>query len=198
VAASDVVGIEVLPSMLARFRDSHPGIDVELVLSNRNEDLTRRDADVAVRMVRPTQNSLVAKKVGDVKLGFHATADYVARKGAPTTWDELEQHSLIGFDRDMPDLSDLKLDRPVTRDLFGLRVDNDVAQLAAIKAGFGIGVCQYTIAAKEGLVPILREVFSFELPVWICMHETLRGSPRMRLMFDHLAKELGAYAAQDD
>src|SRR5690349_12272154 len=148
VAASDVVGIEVLPSMLARFRDSHPGIDVELVLSNRNEDLTRRDADVAVRMVRPTQNSLVAKKVGDVKLGFHATADYVARKGMPTDWDELEKHSLIGFDRDMPDLSDLKIDRPVTRDLFGLRVDNDVAQLAAIKAGFGIGVCQYTIGRK--------------------------------------------------
>ncbi len=196
VAASDVVGIEVLPGMLARFRDAHPGIDVELVLSNKNEDLTRRDADVAVRMVRPTQNSLVAKKVGDVKLGFHATPEYLARKGTPRTWDELEQHSLIGFDRDMPDLADLKIDRPVTRDLFGLRVDNDVAQLAAIKAGFGIGVCQDTIGRKEGLVPIIPDLFSFELPVWICMHETLRGSPRMRLMFDHLAKELAAYAAE--
>jgi DNA-binding transcriptional LysR family regulator len=196
VAASDVVGIEVLPGMLARFRDLHPGIDVELVLSNKNEDLTRRDADVAIRMVRPTQNSLVAKKVGDVRLGFHATPEYVARKGAPKTWEELEQHSLIGFDRDAPDLTDLKIDRPVTRDLFGLRVDNDVAQLAAIKAGFGIGVCQNTIGDKAGLVPIMPETFSFELPIWICMHETLRGSPRMRLMFDHLAKELGAYAAQ--
>jgi len=197
VAASDVVGIEVLPGILARFRDAHPGIDVELVLSNKNEDLTRRDADVAVRMVRPTQNSLVAKKVGDVKLGFHATPDYVARKGTPTTWDELEAHSLIGFDRDTPDLTDLKIDRPVTRDLFALRVDNDVAQLAAIKAGFGIGVCQNTIARKEGLQAIIPEIFSFELGIWICMHESLRGSPRMRLMFDHLAKELGAYAAED-
>ena len=196
VAASDVIGIEVLPGMLARFRDAHPGIDVELVLSNKNEDLTRRDADVAVRMTRPTQNSLVAKKVGELHLGFHATADYVARKGAPTTFDELETHPLIGRDRDMPDMSDIDFGRPVTRDLFALRTDNDVAQYAALKAGFGIGVCQDSLARRDGLVPVMAGQFGFSLDIWICMHETLRGSPRMRLMFDHLAKELGAYAAE--
>jgi DNA-binding transcriptional LysR family regulator len=196
VAASDMIGIEVMPAMLARFRDGHPGIDVELVLSNRNEDLTRRDADVAVRMSRPTQNSLVARKVGEITLTFHATPEYLARHGAPTTFEELEQHPLIGFDRSPPDLTDLKIDRAVTRDMFALRTDNDVAQLAALKAGFGIGVCQTGIARRAGLVPVMPDVFSFKLDVWICMHETLRGSPRMRLMFDHLAKELGAYAAE--
>lgn len=196
VAASDVVGIEVLPAILARFREANPGIDVELVLSNKNEDLTRRDADVAVRMTRPTQNSLVAKKVGEVGLGFHATAGYVARKGVPKDFDELETHTLIGFDRDSPDLAAVGIDRPITREIFALRTDNDVAQLAAIRAGFGIGVCQNRIGRREGLTPIMPEVFAFKLDIWICMHETLRGSPRMRLMFDHLAKELGAYAAE--
>jgi len=196
VAASDVVGIEVLPGILARFRDANPGIDVELVLSNKHEDLTRRDADVAVRMVRPTQNSLVAKKVGELSIGFHATPEYIARKGAPTNFDELSAHPLIGFDRDMPDIEGVKFDRPITRDLFALRTDNDVAQLAALKAGFGIGVCQKQIARREGLVPIMPDAFGFKLDVWICMHESLRGSPRMRLMFDHLAKELGAYAQE--
>lgn len=197
VAASEVIGIEVLPGILARFREAHPGIDVELVLSNRNEDLSRRDADVAVRMSRPTQNSLVAKKVGDLKLGFHATPAYVARKGAPQDFDALQAHTLIGFDRDFPDLvNDLSIGRPVTRDLFALRTDNDVAQLAALRAGFGIGVCQDQIGRRDGLVPIIPDLFSFKLDIWICMHETLRGSPRMRLMFDHLARELGAYAAQ--
>ena len=196
VAASDVIGIEVLPAILARFRDAHPGIDVELVLSNKNEDLTRRDADVAVRMSRPTQNSLVAKKVGELHLGFHATADYVARKGEPTNFDELETHPLIGRDRDMHDMSDIDFGRPVTRDLFALRTDNDVAQYAALKAGFGIGVCQDSLARRDGLVPVMADQFGFSLGIWICMHETLRGSPRMRLMFDHLAKELGAYAAE--
>jgi DNA-binding transcriptional LysR family regulator len=196
VAASDVIGIEVLPGILARFREANPGIDVELVLSNKNEDLTRRDADVAVRMTRPTQNSLVAKKVGELTLGFYATPEYVARKGTPTTFDELEAHPLIGFDREMPDMASLGIDRPISRDLFALRTDNDVAQLAALKAGFGIGVCQRQIGRREGLVPIMADVFSFKLDIWICMHETLRGSPRMRLMFDHLAKTLGGYAAE--
>lgn len=199
VTVSEIVGIEVIPPMLARFREAHPGIDVELALNNKNEDLTRRDADVAVRMARPTQNSLVAKKVGDLHLGFHATPEYVARHGAPTNFEELQTHTLIGFDRAFPELIDdlalsSSLGRPITRDLFSYRTDNDVAQLAAIRAGVGIGVCQTTLAKRSGLVAVAPELFSFTLPIWICMHETLRGSPRMRLMFDHLAKELGAYA----
>lgn len=197
VAASDVIGIEVLPGILARFRDAHPGIDVELVLSNKNEDLTRRDADVAVRMSRPTQNSLVARKVGELSLGFHATPEYLARRGTPGSLDELEAHPLIGRDRDLPVAADINFDRPITRDLFALRTDNDVAQYAALKAGFGIGVCQHKLARRDGLVPVLPDGFGFRLDIWICMHETLRGSPRMRLMFDHLAKELGEYAARD-
>lgn len=196
VTVSEIVGIEVIPPMMARFRAAHPGIDVELTLNNKNDDLSRRDADVAVRMSRPTQNSLVAKKVGDLTLGFHATPEYLAAHGMPADFDELERHTLIGFDRAYPDLvNDLSIGRPINRDLFSYRTDNDVAQLAAIKAGVGIGVCQTQIARREGLVPILPEVFSFKLDLWICMHETLRGSPRMRLMFDHLAKEFAAYAA---
>lgn len=196
VAASDIIGVEVLPAILARFREKHPGIDVELVLSNKNEDLTRRDADVAVRMSRPTQNSLVAKKVGEVSIGFHATPEYVARKGIPTDFDELRTHSLIGFDREFPEMvGDLSVGTPITRDLFALRTDNDVAQLAATRAGFGIGVCQRKVGVRDGLIPIMQDKFSFNLDIWICMHETLRGSPRIRLMFDHLAQELGAYAA---
>lgn len=201
VTVSEIVGIEVIPPMLARFRQAHPGVDVELALDNKNADLNRRDADVAVRMSRPTQNSLVAKKVGDLQLHFHATPEYLAAHGVPTSYDELQQHTLIGFDRAYPEIVDElaiggAMGRPVTRDLFSYRTDNDVAQLAAIRAGVGIGVCQTQIGRKSGLTPVATELFGFTLPIWICMHETLRGSPRMRLMFDHLAKEFAAYAAE--
>lgn len=197
LAASEIVGIEVLPDILAGFRDAHPGIDVELTLSNKLEDLTRRDADVAVRMSRPVQNSLVAKKIGDLKLGFYATADYVARKGQPQGFDDLKTHTLIGFDRNFPELiNQLNIGVPITRDLFALRTDNDAAQLAALKAGFGIGVCQHQVGRRNNLVPVMSDLFGFKLEVWICMHETLRGTPRIRLMFDHLARTLGAYVAE--
>jgi DNA-binding transcriptional LysR family regulator len=197
VTVSEAVGIEVIPPMLARFMAAHPGVQVELALSNKNEDLSRRDADVAVRMARPTQNSVVAKKVGEVGLGFHAASGYLDRRGTPRDFDELARHTLIGFDRSFPELAkELSVGRPITRELFAYRTDNDVAQLAAIRAGVGIGVCQRQLGLRHGLVPVLPDLFGFRLDLWICMHETLRGSPRMRLMFDHLAKEFAAYAAE--
>lgn len=198
VTVSEVVGIEVVPPMLARFMAQHPGVQVELALSNKNEDLSRRDADVAVRMARPTQNSVVAKKVGEVALGFHAAPDYLARRPPPKDFEDLAGHVLIGFDRNIPELAkELSVGRPISRDLFAYRTDNDMAQLAAIRAGVGIGVCQRQIGRRYGLTPVLPALFGFSLDLWICMHETLRGSPRMRLIFDHLAAEFAAYAAEE-
>src|ERR1700689_1285778 len=100
IAASEMIGCEVLPPMLARFRRSHPGIVLELALSNRNEDPLRRDADIAVRMVRPRQKSLLARRIGKTVIGFYAHRDYLKRYGIPKTIAELEQPCLIGFDQD--------------------------------------------------------------------------------------------------
>lgn len=196
VAASEIMGVEVLPPILARFRQVHPGIDVEVAVSNKLEDLSRRDADIAVRMARPTQNAIVAKKVGDVGFGFYATQDYLDRHGVPASLEDLEAHALIGYDRQPPPKVDLDIGRPITRDIFSLRTDSDAAQLALLRAGFGVGVCQHQIARRAGLVRVLPTTLKFRLDIWICMHEALRSNPRMRLMFDHLAAELGAYAAE--
>lgn len=197
VAASEIMGAEVLPPILARFRETHPRIDVEIAVSNRVEDLSRRDADIAVRMARPTQNAIVAKKVGDIGFGFYATPRYLERHGVPDDLDALGAHTLIGYDRSPPPKGiGVDIGRPITRDIFALRTDNDVAQLALLKAGFGIGVCQHQIGRRAGLVHVLPGAFQFRLEIWICMHEALRGAPRMRAMFDHLAAELAGYAAE--
>jgi DNA-binding transcriptional LysR family regulator len=191
VTASEIVGVEVLPPILAAFREAHPEIDIEMATSNRLEDLTRRDADIAVRMARPTQNTLVAKKVGTVGFGFYATAGYIQRHGAPQDWDELRDHPVIGYDMRPPILpDDTRFDRPVTRDVFAYRSDNDIAQIAALKAGFGIGVCQHGIARRAGLQEVMPGALTFRLDMWICMHENLKTSRRMRLMFDHLVAGL--------
>ena len=83
VTASEIVGVEVLPPMLAAFHAAHPGIAIELALTNRTQDLARRDADIAVRMVRPTQEALVAKKLGRIGLGLHAHRRYLDKHGMP-------------------------------------------------------------------------------------------------------------------
>lgn len=197
VTASEIMGVEAMPTILTEFRLAHPTIDIELVLSNRNEDLSRRDADIAVRMARPTQNTLVARRVGELHFGFYATADYLERCGTPKSLDDLDDHTLIGYDkRDVTVPGGLDIGRPIRREMFALRSDNDNAQLAFLRAGYGIGVCQHRLGRMSGLIQVLPGTFAFRLEIWIAMHENLKGSKRMRLMFDHLAEGLAAFSAE--
>ena len=118
---------------------------------------------------------------------------------APQSLDELYGHTIVGFDREPPPLAALaELDLPweINRDLFAFRSDNDIAQMAAVRAGLGIGAIQNQLARRWGLVPILSNAFGFELEVWIAMHENLKSNRRMRLMFDHLVVGLQAFVAE--
>jgi DNA-binding transcriptional LysR family regulator len=196
VTASHIIGAEVLPPILRDFRERHSHIAIELVLSNRNQDLSRRDADIAVRMVRPTQKALIARRLGLVKIAFFARREYLARHGTPRTVQDLAHHAIIGFDRDAVSLRWLAAEQPVARDAFALRTDDDQAQLNALRAGFGIGGCQTGIAARDpDLVPVLPGELGFKLEMWLAMHESLRTNRRTKLLFDHLALALKAYAA---
>ncbi|HYP89643.1 MAG TPA: LysR family transcriptional regulator [Polyangiaceae bacterium] len=196
ITASEMVGAEVLPPLLTDFRRQHPRIDVELVLSNRAEDLLRREADIAVRMVEPTQSALLAKKLGRLKVGLHAHPRYVAAHGAPRTLEELPQHSMIGFDTNASLRRIPKgLGLVVKRELFAFRCDSDFGQYAALRAGFGVGMCQAALARRDGLVAILPGALELELGVWLVMHKDSKSSRRVRLMFDHLDAALRAYIA---
>jgi len=195
VTASEIVGVEILPPMLAGFREKHPHIAIELSLSNLNQDLLRREADIAIRMVKPTQKALVARKIGDVELSLFAHRRYLARHGTPETLDDLVRHTIIGFDADDAPVRGMKGSGvPVTRELFAFRSDNDHAQLAMLRAGFGIGGTHVKIAARDkNLVRLAFEPFEMILPVWLVMHEDLRNVRRVRLLYDHLAEGLRAH-----
>jgi DNA-binding transcriptional LysR family regulator len=197
ITASDVIGAEVLPPLLAEFRRSNPGVAVELVLSNQVEDLLRGDADIAVRMMRPTQQALVARRIGEVRLGLYAHRTYLKHSPAPNSLAALaSDHALIGFDRETPFLRKMITGLPITRNHFALRTDSDLAHLAAVRAGFGIGFLQHGIARRDPkLVAILPDELSLPMDMWLVLHEDLRASRRLRLMMDHLAKGLGEYVA---
>jgi DNA-binding transcriptional LysR family regulator len=197
LAAADVMGVEVLPAILSEFRYKYPQTAIELSLSNQMADLLRRDADIAVRMVRPKQKALLAKRAGTVTLGFHAHRHYLERYGYPERLEDLAHHTLIGFDRILPFSSLVQaVPLPVSRELFGFRCDNDLAQLAALRAGFGIGICQLGIARRDpDLLPLLAKQFKVDMEIWIVMHNELKRISRMHLMFNHLAVSLAGFAA---
>jgi DNA-binding transcriptional LysR family regulator len=198
ITASEMIGAEVLPPILATFRQQHPGIVIELSLSNQSEDLLRRDADIAIRMVRPTQNALVARHVGKVPLCMYAHKRYIQANGRPKTLDDLTRHALIGFDRETPYIRNMRpAGLPYTREHFALRTDNDLAALAAVRAGYGIGICQAGIARRDPeLVHLLADHFVLHMDTWVVMHEDLRRSVRVRALYDHLCDALVDYTEQ--
>jgi DNA-binding transcriptional LysR family regulator len=195
VTASDVMGCEVLPAILAAFHAAYPGIAIELALTNRTEDLARRDADIAVRMVRPTQSGLIARRIGASRIGLYAHRDYLARFGAPRSLADLRSHCVIGFDRDSRTFRSVgEFAANLTRDDFGFRCDNDLAQLAALRAGSGIGGCQDNIARRTPeLLAVLPDAIHYALDVWLVMHANLKATRRARLLFDYLASGLTDY-----
>ncbi|WP_297845437.1 LysR family transcriptional regulator [Pseudomonas sp.] len=197
ITASEVMGAEVLPPIIVRLQRQWPELKVELVLSNRLQDLLVREADIAVRMMPPKQDSLIARNVGYVELGLYAHQDYLQDRGTPRTLAELTEHALIGFDEETPFVRAASKPLPAwRRDNFMLRTDSDLAQLAMIRAGAGIGVCQVMLAKRDpNLVRVLAKEFVFKLDTWLAMHEDLRHSPRCKITFDALLKELQHYVS---
>lgn len=199
ISASEIVGVEVLPPIIARLRQSHPALEVELVLTNRVQDLLRHEADVAVRMVAPQQDVLLARRAGSVVLGLHARRSYLERYGTPRTLEEAAggKHVLIGFDTETPFLREMSAKlHGIGRGDFALRSDSDVAQLSLLRAGCGIAFCQVGIARRDPqLVRILPDLVALRLDTWITMHKDMRASPRCRATFDALYEGMREYIA---
>jgi len=196
VTASQIMGGEVLPDLLARYRDLHPGVTLELVLNNKNEDLLKGEADIAVRMVRPTQQALLAKRLGRVDVGMYAHQRYARAHGLPRSVPELAHHTLIGAAHD-PAAARLALQKGLTLspEMFQFRSDSDLAQLAAMRAGMGIAGCQVGIARRDpALLPVLPDALTFSMDMWLVTHGDQRQNQPVMQLFRYLSQALGAYA----
>ncbi|RWL42526.1 MAG: LysR family transcriptional regulator [Mesorhizobium sp.] len=197
IAASEVVAAFVLPDMMARLGEEEPGIEVEIVASNQVENLLRRDADIAIRMVRPAQNELVARKVTDIALCLCAASSYLDRRGRPKTPADLADHALVGFDRSDEIIRGFSaFGTPVTRNHFRFRTDNQIVLWEAVRTGNGIGLGQEPLVdADPGLEKLLLDMPLPVLPVWLAMHRDVRTSMRIRRVADFLHEELKRYSA---
>ncbi|MET0356438.1 MAG: LysR family transcriptional regulator [Cellvibrio sp.] len=197
ISASEIIGAEVLPPIIAKVQCKYPKLKIEIVLTNRVQNLLHREADIAIRMTQPKQESLIARRVGEIELGFHAHQHYLDNRGTPKAWKDFAEHSIIGFDTETPFLRSARKSTPAwNRDTFSLRTDSDLAQLALIRAGCGIGVCQVALAKRDTqLVRVLKNEFNFKLETWLTMHEDLRNSPRCKITFEALLQGLQDYIA---
>ena len=192
ITTSEVAALWLLPPVLVALQAAEPDIQVELVASNALSNLLRREADIAVRMVRPVQQSLVARKLGDIPIVAAAHRDYLARAGSPREPGDLLQHRLIGFDRDdSMQRGFAALGLAVTREHFALRTDSQVAYGQLLASGAGIGfVAKYNLAHWPGVLPLLPMLKIPPLPCWLAVHREIRGNPLVRRVYDFLADAL--------
>lgn len=153
--------------------------------------------DNDVRMTEPKQEQLTARRVGQVKLSLHAHKKYLKRRGTPQSMADLTHHALIGFDEETPFVRAARAGNALwSRDSFSTRTDNDVAQLALIRAGASIGICQMALAARDPqLVHLLPNSISIHLDTWLTMHEDLRNTPPCKVTFEALLQGLKEYVA---
>ena len=193
ITASQPVAVQLMPPLLARMRLSLPDIQVELVSSNQVSNLLRREADIAIRMVRPDQGTLVAKKIGNVSVGAYAHRSYLGRRNTIRVPVDLLQHDLIGNDTDVSILRGFQsMGYTVGPQAFALRTDDLVVQWQAVRAGLGIGfVAAYMARTEPDVVQVLQDVLPIpELPMWLAVHREIRTNKRIRAVYDFLADAL--------
>jgi DNA-binding transcriptional LysR family regulator len=192
VAASEVTATWLLPQILARLQDAEPRVQIELVVSNSVSNLLRREADIAVRMRRPAQASLVAKKLGNVRMVVAASRTYLARSGTPATPADLLRHRLVGYERDPTILRGFSASGfRLEREAFAVRTDNQLAYGRLVSEGAGIGfVAEYNLAFWPDVVMLVPELKIPSLPCWLVVHREIRGNSAIRRVYDVLAQEI--------
>lgn len=192
ITAAEGMSCYHLPKVLARLREVAPAIEVEVLASNSVRDLRLREADIAIRHVRPEQPELISKLVRTMKAHLWAATRYLKASGRPQTLADLERAPFVGFedpDRMVEYLQALGL--PLTRNNVRVSSNSGVATWEMIKQGLGIGLMTDDLGcATEGVEVVLPEQVSIDVPVWLTTHRELHASRRVRLVFDLLAESL--------
>ncbi len=192
LTASDVFSHYVLPDMLGPIRQAYPDVQLELVASDSIENLLLREADIAIRMLRPTQLDLVTRHIADLPLVCCAHKSYLDRRGRPGTMTALLDHDLIGLDRSDLIVAGARANGfDVSRSDFVLRTDSQTLGWELIRAGLGIGFAQANLVQQTpGMEALLPEIEIPPLEIWLTTHRELFTSRRIRAIYDSLSQAL--------
>jgi DNA-binding transcriptional LysR family regulator len=192
ISASEVDAAYRLPPILKRLRKLAPGVDIEIVATNAESDLRRREADIAIRNYRPTQPNLVARKIRDIDGRIYAAPGYLEGIGNPATPEELSKAEFIGFNRSGELAAAMaRFGLMLTQKNFPIVSESHLVQWQHVKQGLGIGIMTADIGDSEpAVIRVLPEAAPIVVPVWLVAHREVHTSRRVRLVFDLLVREL--------
>lgn len=198
VTATDLMSAAILPSTLAPLRQTAPGIRVRIVATGDIRNLMQREADIAIRHVRPEQSDLIARHVADFRGTLYGSSAYLERAGRPRSPREVADLAFIGIpdpDRLIAPLRNHGV--PVRAENFVMSSDSNVVEWELVKAGYGISMLPEVLCeAEPGIEKVLPSLPSLQFPVWLVTHRELRTNRRIRVVFDTLARGLAEVAAR--
>ena len=198
VTATDLMAATILPAVLAPLRKIAPSIRVRINAANDIRNLTRREADIAIRHVRPNQPDLIARHVGDIRGNLYAATAYLDRAGRPRTPREMAEHAFVGTPDPVRLIAPLHdRDIPVRTENFVMSSDSGVVVWELVKNGYGISMLPEVLCeAEPGIEKALPSLPSLEFPLWLVTHRELRTNRRIRVVFDMLARGLAGMARE--
>jgi DNA-binding transcriptional LysR family regulator len=192
ITVNDVLGVKILPKTLAKIHQDYPEIRIELLVSNNVSNLLKREADIAVRMIRPTQADLVARKVGEIEVGFYGHESYFETHDMPKSIRDIKGQKLVGFDQDNSTIVGARAyGVELTPDDFSFRSDNMLAQYRAIAYGMGVGIVHKGYAEQlSGFVEVQLDIDIPPVEIWLACHRDVRHNRAIRFVMDQLAAAL--------
>lgn len=195
-----VVRVTVVPSMVRQLTpllpltaERYPKLSIELNAAYRVLDLAKGEADIAIRMVRPTEIDLIAKRAFELGYCVYASKTFVTNYGLPRTYEDLSQHRLIQYVESMLHLPWFQwIETYANKGSHATRVDSTEMALGLVSSGAGIGVLSCPAGdASSDLVRVFPEPVASTIG-WIVYHESARNSARVRAVVEMLTKFFNA------
>ncbi len=189
IGAPDGFGVAFLAQQLGNLTAQHPGLSVQLVPVPRSFSLSRREADIAITVERPTEGRLVAQKLVDYTLNLYASRAYLDENPAPSRVEDLKDHRLVGY---VPDLIISRTLDYATEIYDGWEaaysVSSALGQVEAVRAGFGIGILHTFIARNHPELVELKLTQPIRRNYWLVYHESMRPSRRVQKVAEFISK----------
>ena len=192
ISVSEVLGALVLPNIVKRLHQAEPGIELEILATMDESDLRRREADIAVRLYRPEQGDLIAKKVASTTFYAYATPDYLNQLQLDQREPRLKEAEFIGSD-DNAILTHIlqQHGHPVSPKTFPIRSNSRLTQWELTKSGVGIGVMSSDVGDREPSVVRVPSILPpTQVDMWLVVHRELRSNLRIKYVFDFLHHQL--------
>ncbi len=196
ITSSETLSYRILNEVLEGFRQEHDGIELELLVDNRQLDLIRREADIAIRATRPHEGELFGRKIASTPWTFYGSRLYLAGREPPTDIASLSRHVVIGWDNGAVAAASTWLAENISPHAFAYRSSSLINQLMAVKAGLGLALLPCYLGDLEPDIERVHEPLAeLTRELWLITHKDLRNTARVRAFFDHVGGGLLARRA---